>query len=515
MNKSPLVLVVIDGFGYNPNQTGNAIALAKKPNLDFLSQNYPHTLLQASGETVGLDWGEAGNSEVGHLTLGAGRVVQHYLSIINESIGNGEFFKNKHLLTAAINAKQNHSKLHLAGLLTSGSVHASLKHLFALLEFVKKTNIEKVYLHLFLDGKDSGLKESIDLLKKLEKEIGSSSTSKQIEIATIIGRDYAMDRNNNWDKTKTAFELMVDGYGEKTENFLETISAYHQKGVTDDKMPGLIASHLDSPLITDGDSLIFFNFREDSMRQLVRSFADSNFEVFTKNSPDNLYITTFTEYLNNTNIHPIFDSLEIKNNLAEWLSKHQKIQLHIAESEKYAHATFFFNGLQDKIYEGETDLLLESPDNLADNPQMRAIDIAKKVTEEIENDHYDFILINFANADILSHTGNIQVVAKGIEYIDEAIGLIYQEVRKKEGVMIITSDHGNAESLVYGLSGERETKHNLNSVSVYLISNQFRNKKMPDNISGILADVAPTILELMDLPIPPEMTGESLLKNIK
>ncbi|MDP3697801.1 MAG: 2,3-bisphosphoglycerate-independent phosphoglycerate mutase [Candidatus Taylorbacteria bacterium] len=512
MNKPPLVLVIIDGFGHNPNQTGNAIALAKKPNLDFLSQNYPHTLLQASGQTVGLDWGEAGNSEVGHLTLGAGRVVKHYLSIINESIGNGEFFKNKHLLTAAINAKQNKAKLHLAGLLTSGSVHASLKHLLALVEFVKKTNIGKVFLHLFLDGKDSGLKESIDLLKKLEKEIGESE---QIKIATIIGRDYAMDRNNHWDKTKTAFELIADGHGEKTGNFLQAISVYHQDGLTDDKIPPLVSADLDSPLIADGDSLVFFNFREDSMRQLVRAFADANFEMFSKNSPSNLYIATFTEYLNNANIHQVFDSLEIKNNLAEWLSTHQKVQLHIAESEKYAHATFFFNGLKDKIYEGETDLLLESPTDLAENPQMRALDIAGKVVEEMKNDRYDFILINFANADILSHLGNIQVVAKGIEYIDEAIGMIYQEMNKKGGAMIVTSDHGNAETLAYGLSGERETKHNLNPVRIYLIADQFQGKSMPDDISGILADVAPTILELMDLPIPSEMTGESLLKNLK
>lgn len=515
MRENPLVLVVLDGFGNSSSQTGNAIALAKKPNLDSLRQNYPHTLLQASGETVGLDWGEAGNSEVGHLTLGAGRVVKHYLSLINASISNGEFFKNKTLLTAVISAKQNKAKLHLIGLLTSGSVHASLKHLFALLEFAKKSNIEKVYLHLFLDGKDSGLKESVELLKKLEKEIASlAGETKQIKIATVIGRDYAMDRNNHWENTQTAYELLVNGNGEKTKNFSEIIAYYHQEGLTDNKIPQMVADDLTAPLVASGDSLIFFNFREDSMRQLVRTLADHDFNSFAKNNPPNLYIATFTEYLNNDNLHPVFSSLKIKNNLAEWLSAQKKTQLHIAESEKYAHVTFFFNGLQDKIYEGETDLILESPADLTTNPRMRALDIIEKTVEELNNDRYDFILMNLANADMLSHTGNIHVVAKGIEYIDQAVGLIYQAVRRKNGTMVVTADHGNAESLVYGLSGEKETKHNLNPVPFYLMADRFQGRTMPENISGILADVAPTVLELMGLPKPSEMTGKSLLKNL-
>ena len=511
MNKKPLVLVIIDGFGYNSSQTGNAIFLAKKPNLDFLAQNYPHTLLQASGPMVGLDWGEAGNSEVGHLTLGAGRIVKHYLSLINESISNGGFFTNKTLLTAGIHARQNQAKLHLAGLLTSGSVHASFKHLAALIEFVKKTNLEQVYLHLFLDGKDSGLKESISLLEKLEKEISSS----KVKIATVIGRDYAMDRSNHWENTKMAYELMVNGQGGKTEDFLQSIKGFHQDGRTDEKIPPLAAFDLNTPLISNGDSVIFFNFREDSMRQLVRAFADPDFDSFAKNNPANLYLATFTHYLHNMNLHPLFDSLKIKNNLAEYLSMQSKIQLHIAESEKYAHATFFFNGLRDEVYEGETDLLLESPADLPSNPQMRALDIAQKVREELDNDRYDFILINLANADMLSHTGNIQVVAKGIEFVDQAIGLIYEKALEKNGTLIITADHGNAESLIYGLTGEKETKHNLNPVPFYLISEQFKNKIMTEEVMGILADVAPTVLELMELPLPSEMTGKSLLKNLK
>lgn len=511
--KSPVVLVIIDGFGYSANKIGNAIALAQKPNLDVLTQNYPYTLLQASGQMVGLDWGEPGNSEVGHMTLGAGRIVKHYLSLINESINSGDFFQNKTLLTAAIHAKQNKTKLHLAGLLTSGSVHASFKHLVALLDFVKKTNLENVYLHLFLDGKDSGLKESVDLLKRLEKEL---IVSENIKIATVIGRDYAMDRNNHWEFTKQAYELMVEGKGEKVSSFLEEVAHQHQEGLTDSKIPPLVNASLEAPLISSGDSIIFFNFREDSMRQLVRAFRPGAEVGFPLSSiPENLYLVTFTKYLDGDNIYPLLEPLQIKNNLAEYLSGQGKTQLHIAESEKYAHATFFFNGLKDKVYDGETDLLLESPKDLAAEPAMRAMDIAKKVAEELDQDRYDFILINFANADMLSHTGNIQIVVKGIEAVDEAIRLLYEKVKEKNGTMVITADHGNAESLVYSLSGEKETKHNTNPVPLCLVADRFQNKKMSEEVTGMLADVAPTVLELMGLPKPPEMTGESLLKLIK
>lgn len=512
MDKKPLALVVIDGFGYNNSLTGNAIAMAKRPSLDFFEQNYPYTLLQASSNVVGLDWGEPGNSEVGHLTIGAGRTVRHYLPIINEAIANKTFFSNKTLLTAISYAKTNNSKLHILGLLTSGSVHAYFKHLVALIEAVKKTNIPEVYLHLFTDGKDSGTRESLELLKKLDAELENQT---QIKIATIIGRDFAMDRNNDWGKTKQAYELTVNGVGSQTRDFVNSLEQYHAKGITDEKIPATVLADLNMPLISDGDALIFFNFREDSIKQLVRPFVEDGFSSFPVKAIPDLFVAAFTKYLDSHGLQSFVEPIRVKNNLAEWLSVNQKTQLHIAESEKYAHVTLFFNGLENKVYEGETDFFLESPKDLANSPEMRSRDIAEKVIEELKRDFYDFFIINFANADMLSHTGNIQLVSKGIEKVDEAIGEIYREMQKRGGTLMITSDHGNAESLVYGLTGETETKHNLNPVPFYLVADKFQNKTLPKDVSGILSDVAPTILGLMDLPVPPEMSGKNLLGRIK
>lgn len=510
-------MIVIDGFGYSEHKIGNAVAMAKKPNLDFFQENYPHTLLQASGTAVGLEWGEPGNSEVGHLSLGAGRIFKHYLPIINSAINDKSFFSNKTLLEAVRNVNPSaggkNSKLHILGLLTSGSVHAYLKHLMALIDLVKKENVKNVYLHLFTDGKDSGIKESASLLKKVQGEI---SGYENIKVATIIGRDFAMNRTNEWEKTKQAYELVVEGKGNKTADIGKALDDYHKNGITDESIPPTVLEGLSQPLISDGDSLIFFNFREDSIRQLVRAVIEDNFTFFNRTLPKDIFVITLTKYLENAKLHYLFEPIKTSNNLAEWLSLQGKTQLHIAESEKYAHVTIFFNGLENKVYDGETDLFLESPHKLASSPEMRAKDIALKVIEEMKREHYDFFLINFANADMLSHLGNIDLVAKGIEKVDESIGLIFEEIKKQNGTMIITSDHGNAESLTYGISGERETKHNLNPVPFYLVSEKFQGRGLDgEEISGVLPDVAPTILEIMGLPTPPEMTGQSLLKLIK
>ncbi len=513
MAKSPLALVVIDGFGYSERKTGNAVAMAKKPNLDFFEENYPHTLLQASGTAVGLEWGEPGNSEVGHLSLGAGRIFKHYLPVINLAINDKTFFSNKILLEAVKNVQAKNSKLHILGLLTSGSVHANLKHLVALIDFVKKEDAKNVYLHIFTDGKDSGVKESVSLLKKVQSEIEGYEN---IKIATLVGRDFAMNRANDWEKTKQAYDLIVEGQGNKTTDIAEALSEYHKNGITDESIPPTALENLSQPFVSDGDSLIFFNFREDSIRQLVRAMVEDNFTFFDRPQIKDTFVVTFTQYLENPKLHYLFEPIRAKNNLAEWLSLQGKTQLHIAESEKYAHVTIFFNGLENKVYNGETDLFLESPHDLAVAPEMRAKDIAVKVMDEMKTEHYDFFLINFANADMLSHLGNIDLVVKGIQKVDEAVGLIFEEVKKQNGTMIVTSDHGNAESLTYSITGERETKHNLNPVPFYLISEKFKGQSLPAReISGVLLDVAPTILEIMSLPVPPEMTGQSLLKLIK
>ena len=513
MVKSPLVLIVIDGLGFSSQRIGNAVLAAKKPNLDFFEKNYPYTLLQASGNAVGLEWGEAGNSEVGHLALGSGRSFRHYLPTINRSIADKSFFSNKVLQEAVAHVKKNNSKLHILGLLTSGSVHSSLKHLSALLDLVKKSDISKTYLHLFTDGKDSGTHESADLLSGIMKY---TEGFENIKVATVMGRDMAMNRNNDWPKTQEAYELVVHGTGNKSKNILESLRNYHQEDITDESIPPTVLEELTLPLISENDSLVFFNFREDSIRQLARAFVEKDFSFFQRAEIANLFVAAFTKYLDNPNLHHVFESLQMKNNLAEWLSVNDKKQLHIAESEKYAHVTIFFNGLENKVYDGETDLFLESPHNLAGTPEMRSLDIANKVVEEMKREHYDFFLINFANADMLSHLGNIDLVVRGIEKVDEAIGLIFEEVKKQKGTLIITSDHGNAESLVYSLSGEKETKHNTNPVPFYLVAEEFKGRfLLSQEVSGVLPDVAPTILEIMDLPVPSEMTGQSLLKLVK
>ncbi|MBI2676526.1 MAG: 2,3-bisphosphoglycerate-independent phosphoglycerate mutase [Candidatus Yanofskybacteria bacterium] len=512
MVKPPLVLIVVDGLGFSSQKIGNAVFAAKKPNLDFFEKNYPHTLLQASGNAVGLEWGEAGNSEVGHLSLGSGRSFRHYLPTINRSIADKSFFSNKVLQEAIAHTQKNNSKLHILGLLTSGSVHSSFKHLSALLDLVKKSGISKIYLHLFTDGKDSGTHESANLLSEILKD---TEGFENIKVATIMGRDMAMNRNNDWLQTREAYELVVYGTGNKSKNILESLKKYHQENITDESIPPTVSEELTSPLVSENDSLIFFNFREDSIRQLARAFVEKDFSFFPREEIANLFVAAFTKYLDNPNLHYVFELLQMKNNLAEWLSVNDKKQLHIAESEKYAHVTIFFNGLENKVYDGETDLFLESPRNLEDFPEMRSLDIANKVVEEMKRNHYDFFLVNFANADMLSHLGNTDLVVKGVEKVDEAVGLIFEEVKKQKGTLIVTSDHGNAESLVYTFSGEKETKHNTNPVPFYLVAEEFKGRFLPvQEVSGVLPDVAPTILEIMDLPVPPEMDGKSLLQNL-
>ena len=507
----PVVLTILDGWGYSKQKLGNAILNAKTPNIDSIQQNYPSLLLQASGKAAGMTWGESGNSEVGHLTIGAGRIIFQYLSMINKAIGNDSFFSNEILTKAIGHVRENNSTLHLAGLLTSGSVHAYLAHLFALIDLAKRNNIANLKLHLFTDGKDSGLKEAPMLIKKVNDYLSQAGMGK---IATVVGRDFAMDRGKNWDLTKTAYELLTDSVGEKTQDIYKKLEDYYSQGFKDSKIPPIVVDN--TSIIQENDALIFFNFREDSMRQLAGAFVDKEFNIFGKKELNNLYVASLTQYIEDINLHVAFPIPEIINGLAEILSKNGKKQYHIAETEKYAHVTYFFNCLKNVPFDGETDFLSESLKNSLENPEMKANDITEKVLSEL--DRYDFFLINFANGDILSHFGNLEVTVRGIQAIDEAVGKIKSAVLEKGGIMIVTADHGNAESLIYKSSGESETKHNDNPVPFYLMVKQFERVRRDDEIesimtksSGLLADVAPTVLELMGIKKPVEMTGESLL----
>lgn len=511
----PVVLTILDGWGYSKQKYGNAILNAKTPNIDSIQQNYPSLLLQASGKAAGMTWGESGNSEVGHLTIGAGRIIFQYLSQINKAIDDGSFFSNEVLTKAVERVNKNNSTLHLAGLLTSGSVHAYLNHLFALVDLAKRNNIVNLKIHLFTDGKDSGLKEAPMLIKKVEDYLAQIGVG---QISTIMGRDFAMDRSKNWDLTKAAYQLLTIGAGEKTSNIYQKLEEYYANGSNDSKIPLTIVD--ETGIIKENDALVFFNFREDSMRQLARVFVEKDFNIFETKEFKNIFVASLTEYIKNPNLHVAFPIPEIKNGLAEVLSKNSKKQYHIAETEKYAHVTYFFNCLKNVPFDGETDLFLESLKNPLENPEMKADDMAEKVLSKLGA--YDFFVINFANGDTLSHFGNLDVAIKGIEAIDKALGKIQLAVLEKSGIMVITADHGNAESLTYKSSGESETKHNDNPVLFYLIGKDFERHRSNNDIestmkqsSGLLTDVAPTILELMNIEKPVEMTGDSLLKIIR
>ncbi len=511
----PVVLTILDGWGYSKQKLGNAILNAKTPNIDSIQQNYPSLLLQASGIAAGMAWGESGNSEVGHLTIGAGRVIFQYLSRINKAIDDESFFSNKVLIEAIEHVHKNNSTLHLAGLLTSGSVHAYIAHLFALADLAKKNNVINLKIHFFTDGKDSGLKEAPILIKKINDYLSQASIG---NIATVIGRDFAMDRSKNWDLTQTAYKLLTAGVGEKTSDIYQKLEEYYSRELNDSKIPPTITD--DAGFVKDSDALVFFNFREDSMRQLAEAFVNNDFNIFERKEFNNLYVASLTKYIENPNLHVAFPIPEIGNGLAEVLSQNNKRQYHIAETEKYAHVTYFFNCLKNAPFDGETDFLSESLKNPLENPKMKADDITEKVLSEL--DRYDFFVINFANGDTLSHLGNLEATVRGVQAIDEVVGKITSAVLEKNGIMVITADHGNAESLTYKSSGESETKHNDNPVPFYLIGKEFERYKSDDDIesamkqpAGLLADIAPTILELMGIEKPAEMTGESLLKILK
>ncbi len=514
--KKPYVLAILDGWGVSKKNVGNPIAMANKPVMNAVQAQFPNILLRASGLAVGMTWGEEGNSEVGHINLGAGRIVEQYLSRINRAISDDTFFSNPAFTGAFNHAKENNSHVHIIGLLTAGTVHASFNHLVALIKLAKKEGV-KTYLHLFLDGKDSGLQEAPKLLDKLQNEAEKGG----FEIATFIGRNYAMDRDNKWDLTQTAYELLANAKGEKTFDIPATIRTHYQEGKNDQTMPPVTVEAANFSGISDNDALIFFNFREDSMRQILRPFIEKDFSMFERPFLENLYVCTMTQYLENPADVTAFPAPHIVNVLAEVLQNNGKKQLHVAETEKYAHVTFFFNGLTTEVYKNEIDIFVKSDSDHEKNPAMKSREITHAIIKAIEEGAYDFIVLNFANADVLAHTGNLEATEKGVEAVDLALGIIMEAVLEKDGALFITADHGNGESLIYKGSGDPETKHNTNPVPFYLVMNQYKTEKTPaemekelSEVSGVLADVAPTILEVMGISQPEEMTGNSLLSTL-
>jgi len=507
-----VILIVLDGFGIRDENTpieGDAIALAKKPNFDFLYSNYPWVALHAAGEYVGLPDGQMGNSEVGHLNIGAGRIVYQDIVRISKAIKSGEFFKNEALLGAIENVKLNDSSLHLVGLLSDGGVHSHIEHLYALLELAKMHGIKKVFVHALLDGRDTPPSSAIEYIRQFEAKANEIGVGK---IAVVGGRYYGMDRDNRWERTEKYYKAMTEAQGEKFKSAEEGILKSNEKGITDEfVVPFIIVDENGNPVgqVRDGDSVIFFNFRADRARQLTRAFIDENFDKFNRRKI-NVHFVTMTEYNDDFNVPIAFKPVYLTNTLGEIISKYGFKQLRIAETEKYAHVTYFFSGGREDPFEGEDRILIPSPKVATYDlkPEMSAFEVTDKVIEEMEKNKYALIVLNFANPDMVGHTGVIPAAVKAIEAIDTCIGRIYNSAKKNNYVMIITADHGNAEKMIDPETNEPHTAHTTNQVPFILVMDEYKGELKKD---GKLGDIAPTILTIMNLPIPPEMDGEILL----
>lgn len=507
--KTSFFLVILDGFGIGPEQPTNAIHVAQPKNLNYIKGHYPSGAVQASGISVGLPWNEEGNSEVGHLTIGAGRIVYQHYPRISLSISNERFFSNPVLKAAAEQVKNKNSALNFVGLLTTGTVHAAFEHLKALIEFAKREGIQKVNLHLFSDGKDSPPKSILKLMKELPRE----------NIASVSGRFYAMDRDLHFDRTELAYKAMT-GQGELVPDVDAALKKYFEKESYAEEFIDPMVTGAENRGIKDGDSVIFFNFREDSMRQIVSAFIKEDFDKFKTVPLKSSFFASMTKYSDQFDIPVISPSEMVSSPLGKVIADAGKTQLRIAETEKYAHITYFMNGYREMPYDNEFRILVHSKNVLshADHPEMMAKEVTFRAIQAMQEGIFDIIIMNYANADMVAHTGNFDAGVKAITALDDALGDLVKEVLANNSTMLITADHGNAEQMMSPLTGEPESKHNESSVPVYLIGKQYERAKSRAEIMqsettpvGILSDVAPTVLEIMHIPKPENMTGQSLL----
>ncbi|MEK3732632.1 2,3-bisphosphoglycerate-independent phosphoglycerate mutase [Paenibacillus sp. FSL M8-0334] len=505
----PVALIIMDGFGLRNTEAGNAVAKANKPNYDRYLKQYPNTTLTACGEAVGLPEGQMGNSEVGHLNIGAGRIVYQDLTRISKSIREGEFFKNETLVEAIQNAKKNNKKLHLYGLVSDGGVHSHIEHMFAMLDLAKQEGLDEVYIHGFMDGRDvapdSGRQFVKDLIAKIE-EIGIG------KIATVSGRYYAMDRDKRWDRVEKAYRAMVYGDGPKYTDPLKAIEDSYEKSIYDEFVePTVIVDEQGNPvsLVESGDSVVFLNFRPDRAIQLSQVFTNKDFRGFERGPkfPENLHFVCLTLFSETVEGFVAYKPKNLDNTLGEVLVQHNKKQLRIAETEKYPHVTFFFSGGRDVELPGETRVLINSPKVATYDlqPEMSAYEVAEACVKEIEADKHDAIILNFANPDMVGHSGMLEPTIKAVEATDECVGKVVEAVLAKGGVAIITADHGNAD-MVFDENGRPHTAHTTNPVPFIVTDENVTLRE-----GGILADIAPTILDLMQLPKPEEMTGTSMI----
>lgn len=542
-NIKPSMILIMDGFGLNPETYGNAIARAKKPNLDAIFRDYPGTKINAAGEAVGLPAGQMGNSEVGHLNIGGGRIIYQDLTLISKSIADGDFFSNKALLSAVSHVKKNDSTLHISGLLSDGGVHSHIEHLFGVIDLAKTNGIKKLCIHCFLDGRDVPPRCALTYIEQLQKKLDETGIGL---IATISGRYYAMDRDKRWERVQKAYDAMTLGKGEQARTPREAIEQAYARGENDEfVLPTCVAigsgctdnaasamnddaacttdnGNTNSSVsgqaenaagtVNDGDAIIMFNFRPDRAREITRAFVDKAFDGFDREKTVNdLKYVCMTEYdAAMPNVEVAYPPEHYDNTLGEYLSGLGLKQLRIAETEKYAHVTFFFNGMVEEPNPDEERILVPSPKVATYDlqPEMSAFTVTDKVVEQIESEKFDVIILNFANADMVGHTGVMDAAVKAIEALDTCIARVRDAVLAKGGQILLTADHGNADTMI-DPDGNAITSHSTNPVPLYHIAAE--PKKLKDG--GKLADIAPTLLTLMDIPVPEEMTGDVLVEE--
>lgn len=509
----PVMLVILDGWGFSRDQEGNAIALAQKPFYNNLVEKYPHCLLQSSGEAVGLPAGQMGNSEVGHLNIGAGRVVYQELTRINRAIRRGEFQKNVVLNQTLEQAVESNVALHLLGLLSDGGVHSHIDHLFALMDLAKEKGVQKLYLHVILDGRDVPPANAGEYLRSLEKKIEEIGLG---QIATVSGRYYTMDRDKRWERVEKGYRAMVVGEGDKARLAMEALAKAYSMKVTDEFVePTVIVDEDGKPVgkIQAGDVVMMYNFRADRARQISYAFTEEEFAGFARpGGCPHVHYVCFTRYDLKLNAPVVFPPQDLKNTLGEVVSKAGLKQLRIAETEKYAHVTSFFNGGIEKAYPGEERVLVPSPKVATYNlqPEMSACQITKQVVEKLKENVYALVVLNYANPDMVGHTGYLAACLKAIETVDQCLQEVITTVLAQGGVVIVTADHGNAELMLDPQTKKPLTAHTSNPVPCLLVGHKRKEMSLRD---GSLQDLAPTLLELLGLPKPSEMTGESLMHN--
>ncbi len=512
----------MDGYGYNPSSYGNAVEKANSINVKRLFNEYPSVYIGASGRDVGLPDGQMGNSEVGHLNIGAGRVVYQDLTKITKAIEDGVFFENSALVKAMDNAALNDKKLHLYGLLSTGGVHSHITHVFALLKMAKNRGIKETFVHCFMDGRDTDPKSGVEFVKELQSEMDKLNYGK---IASVCGRYYAMDRDNNWDRTEKAYDMLTIGNGEKAENAIAALEKSYESGITDEFILPTNIIENDKPvaLIEKGDSVIFFNFRPDRARQITRAVSQNDFTpYYDSEKGKQMFFERKTGFLHPVyagfavydasfkDVYVAFPPDEICNTLPQYLSLLGLKQLHIAETEKYAHVTFFFNAKLEAPVEGETRVVIPSPKVATYDlkPEMSAYEVTERVLKEMDTDSYDVIILNFANCDMVGHTGVFDAAVKAVKTVDECVGKVIDKILSKGGSAIVTADHGNADKMI-DEEGHPFTAHTTNVVPIIVVGEEFKGKTLRDG--GKLCDIAPTLLHMMNIKIPKEMTGKSLI----